>query len=270
MENGDGTRSLPPVSGNMSEVLLTVRVDGAVVARAVTRLATTGLKTLKLKAAPDSGYGRRAGSDARDAMLADLADQVETADANAFEAKTAAKRAATRAEVRETVGALDERMSMLEMELASSRRERESMGIEFKSVLERASLGGGAARALLNFACIGPVALAQARSSSACAALAALGRGTESHNLAQICTRALKPLCSTTFHKTGAVSPFVRDALPTVVFAVSMMPSTTSCAMAEPCSTYTSDWVEHSAPITDAHGVAARSVGRALRPHDVP
>ena len=59
-----------------------------------------------------------------------------------------------------------------------------------KSVLERASLGGGAARALLNFACIGPVALAQARGSSACAALAALGRGTESHNLAQICTRA--------------------------------------------------------------------------------
>ena len=47
-------------------------------------------------------------------MLADLADQVETADANAFEAKTVAKRAATRAEVRETVGALDERMSMLE------------------------------------------------------------------------------------------------------------------------------------------------------------
>ena len=32
-------------------------------------------KTLKLKAAPDSGYGRRAGSDARDALLADLADQ---------------------------------------------------------------------------------------------------------------------------------------------------------------------------------------------------
>ena len=30
-----------------------------------------------------------------------------------------------------------------------------------KSVLERASLGGGAARALLNFACIGPVALAR-------------------------------------------------------------------------------------------------------------
>ena len=59
-----------------------------------------------------------------------------------------------------------------------------------KSVLERASLGGGAARALLNFACISPMALAQVRSSSACAALAALGRGTESHNLAQICTRA--------------------------------------------------------------------------------
>ena len=41
-------------------------------------------KTLKLKAAPDSGYGRRAGSDARDAMLAELADQVETAGERKF------------------------------------------------------------------------------------------------------------------------------------------------------------------------------------------
>ena len=59
-----------------------------------------------------------------------------------------------------------------------------------KSVLERASLGGGAARALLNFACVGPMALAQVRSSTACASLAALGSGTESHNLEQICSRA--------------------------------------------------------------------------------
>ena len=54
-------------------------------------------------------------------MLDELEEAVDKAEANAFEAKVTAKRAATRAEVRETVAAIstfstfsDERMSTLE------------------------------------------------------------------------------------------------------------------------------------------------------------
>ena len=58
-----------------------------------------------------------------------------------------------------------------------------------KTTVDRASLGGGVARALLNLACSGPDALAAVRGSQARQMLAALEVATESDNLRQICAR---------------------------------------------------------------------------------
>ena len=81
-------------------------------------------KTSRLRmarTAPDSSFGRLRGDEARDQLIAELEDAVDIAEANAFEAKVAAKRAATRAEVRETVASLDERMSTLEAAIGESK-----------------------------------------------------------------------------------------------------------------------------------------------------